>query len=75
MLGVWGGTIRTYVRCLGGGDNTEMFKTVLKIYYSIAILFCRDKIGKEIISRFTTNLRSNKTFYTDANGREVLKRV
>ena len=41
----------------------------------MAILFFRDKIGKEIISRFTTNLRSNKTFYTDANGREVLKRV
>lgn len=37
-------------------------------------LFFRDDIGKEVITRFTTDLNTNDTFYTDSNGREILKR-
>lgn len=33
-----------------------------------------DGIGKEIISRFNTDLVNNETFYTDSNGREMLQR-
>lgn len=33
-----------------------------------------DDIGKEIITRFTTELESGDTFYTDSNGREIIKR-
>lgn len=33
-----------------------------------------DSIGKEIISRFSTNIGSAGAFYTDSNGREMLKR-
>lgn len=33
-----------------------------------------DSIGKEIISRFSTNIGSAGTFYTDSNGREMIKR-
>jgi lysosomal alpha-mannosidase len=33
-----------------------------------------DKIGKEIISRWETNLTTNGLFYTDANGRQLLER-
>lgn len=36
----------------------------------------RDSIGREIISRFSLNsIASNKTFYTDSNGREMIKRI
>ncbi|XP_011872614.1 PREDICTED: lysosomal alpha-mannosidase isoform X2 [Vollenhovia emeryi] len=35
----------------------------------------KDKIGKEIVTRYTSNLQTDKTFYTDSNGREMLKRV
>jgi len=35
----------------------------------------KDKIGKEIITRYSSNLKTNKIFYTDSNGREMLKRV
>ena len=35
----------------------------------------RDGLGKEIVSRFSTTLNSNATWYTDANGREIQKRV
>jgi lysosomal alpha-mannosidase len=42
------------------------------------IIFSRDNdngIGREIVSRFTINDFDNAdTFYTDANGRELLKR-
>lgn len=34
-----------------------------------------DGRGKEVVTRFLTDIASDKTFYTDANGREVLKRV
>jgi len=33
-----------------------------------------DKIGKEIISRFTTTIDSGDEFYTDSNGRETIRR-
>jgi len=34
-----------------------------------------DKIGKEVITRFLTDITSNGTFYTDSNGREMIKRI
>lgn len=33
-----------------------------------------DEIGREIITRFDTDIESNGIFYTDSNGREMLKR-
>lgn len=33
-----------------------------------------DSIGREVISRFDTDIRSDGVFYTDSNGREMLKR-
>lgn len=33
-----------------------------------------DDIGKEIVSRFTTDVNNNGVFYTDSNGREMIRR-
>lgn len=35
----------------------------------------RNELGVEIVSRFTTDLKTDSVFYTDSNGRELLKRV
>lgn len=34
-----------------------------------------DSVGKEVISRMTANMVTEKVFYTDSNGRDFLKRV
>ncbi|KAG1658220.1 Lysosomal alpha-mannosidase [Nymphon striatum] len=35
----------------------------------------KDGIGKEIISRYDTKIKSGDEFFTDSNGREILKRI
>ena len=35
---------------------------------------CSDHWGKEIISRFDSDIMSDETVYTDANGREMVQR-
>ena len=35
----------------------------------------RDGIGKEIITRYSTDFENNGEFYTDANGRQSIKRI
>lgn len=46
-----------------------------EIEYTVGPIPIADGLGKEIISSFSSNIKSAATFYTDANGREVLKRV
>ncbi|CAI8041735.1 Alpha-mannosidase [Geodia barretti] len=43
--------------------------------YTIGPIPYEDKVGKEVVSRFTTDLKSNATWYTDSNGREMQKRM
>jgi lysosomal alpha-mannosidase len=34
-----------------------------------------DGIGKEVVSRFESKIENNGVFYTDSNGRDMLKRI
>ncbi|KAI4387891.1 hypothetical protein MLD38_000281 [Melastoma candidum] len=34
-----------------------------------------DHVGKEVVTQISTSMQTNKTFYTDASGRDFLKRV
>jgi lysosomal alpha-mannosidase len=47
----------------------------VEIEYTVGHIPIGDNVGKEIISRYVTSLQTKQTFYTDANGREILKRV
>ncbi|XP_051165376.1 lysosomal alpha-mannosidase [Leptopilina boulardi] len=55
------------VRIYNGEDRIEF-------NWLVGPIDVNDKIGKEIITKYTTNLESNGQFYTDSNGREMLKR-
>ncbi|KAJ6797677.1 alpha-mannosidase [Iris pallida] len=46
-----------------------------EIEYTIGPIPTDDGVGKEVITRLTSNMATNKTFYTDSNGRDFLKRV
>jgi hypothetical protein len=60
-------------------SHTFQISIIIKIVTNIlqqnnSTFFSRDNIGKEVISRFTTDLQSDGLFYTDSNGRELLER-
>jgi len=40
----------------------------------MTVLLYREWIGKEVITKYTTKIASNGTFYTDSNGRRWMKR-
>ncbi|XP_050232391.1 alpha-mannosidase At3g26720 isoform X2 [Mercurialis annua] len=46
-----------------------------EIEFTIGPIPVDDGIGKEITTRVTTTMATNKTFYTDSNGRDFIKRV
>ncbi|XP_049818764.1 lysosomal alpha-mannosidase-like [Aethina tumida] len=43
--------------------------------WTIGPIDIEDKVGKDVISRFTTNLDTGDVWYTDSNSREIVKRV
>lgn len=43
------------------------------IYFLVVL--CSDGLGKEIITRYDTDMATDSTFFTDSNGRELQKRV
>ncbi|WVZ58027.1 hypothetical protein U9M48_008341 [Paspalum notatum var. saurae] len=46
-----------------------------EVEYTIGPIPIDDDIGKEVITRLTTNMVTNGIFYTDSNGRDFIKRV
>ncbi|XP_031378258.1 alpha-mannosidase At3g26720-like [Punica granatum] len=46
-----------------------------EVEFAVGPIPIDDGIGKEVVTRITTTMRTNKTFYTDSNGRDFLERV
>ena len=46
-----------------------------EFWFQVGPIPIDDGIGKEIVTQLKTTINSNKTFYTDSNGRDFLKRV
>ncbi|KAL8603557.1 hypothetical protein ACOMHN_022509 [Nucella lapillus] len=46
----------------------------VEFQWTVGPIPIKDGQGKEVVSRFESSLGNNKIFYTDANGREILKR-
>jgi len=46
----------------------------VEIEWTVGSIPIEDCLGKEVVSRFTTNISSGSEFLTDSNGREMLKR-
>ncbi|KAM5571530.1 putative alpha-mannosidase [Rosa sericea] len=46
-----------------------------EIEFTIGPIPVDDGIGKEIVTKITTSMRTNKQFYTDSNGRDFIQRI
>ncbi|KAK4583933.1 hypothetical protein RGQ29_021880 [Quercus rubra] len=46
-----------------------------EVEFTIGPIPVNDSVGKEVITRMTTNMVTNKVFYTDSNGRDFLERI
>ncbi|PRQ54349.1 putative alpha-mannosidase [Rosa chinensis] len=46
-----------------------------EVEFTIGPIPVDDGIGKEITTQLTTAMKTNKTFYTDSNGRDFIKRI
>lgn len=46
-----------------------------ELEYTIGPIPLEDGVGKEVITRMTANMATEKVFYTDSNGRDFLKRI
>ncbi|KAK6922587.1 Glycosyl hydrolases family 38, C-terminal beta sandwich domain [Dillenia turbinata] len=46
-----------------------------EVEYTIGPIPTEDGVGKEVITRMSANMVTNKVFYTDSNGRDFLKRI
>lgn len=59
------------------GENAEISSNtyIKNSGFQIGPIPIDDGIGKEVVTQITTEIKSNKTFYTDSNGRDFLERV
>ncbi|KAF3440313.1 hypothetical protein FNV43_RR18597 [Rhamnella rubrinervis] len=46
-----------------------------EVEFTIGPIPTEDGVGKEVITRLTANMATDKVFYTDSNGRDFLKRI
>jgi lysosomal alpha-mannosidase len=50
-------------------------KPYVEFEWTVGPIPYEDRIAKEVISRFDTTLKNDKVFWTDANGRQMVKRT
>ncbi|XP_074275154.1 putative alpha-mannosidase At5g13980 [Silene latifolia] len=50
-------------------------KEHVEVEYVVGPIPVDDWVGKEVVAKFTSDLLSNKIFYTDSNGRDFIKRM
>lgn len=55
--------------------KTGSLRRVVEFEWLVGPIPIFDDYGKEIVSRFYSNIKNGQSFYTDANGREMLKRT
>jgi lysosomal alpha-mannosidase len=55
--------------------NLHVGSVAVEVEWTVGPIAIDDGIGKEVILRYDTDIKSVATFYTDSNGREVLKRI
>ncbi|GAV60191.1 Glyco_hydro_38 domain-containing protein/Glyco_hydro_38C domain-containing protein/Alpha-mann_mid domain-containing protein [Cephalotus follicularis] len=46
-----------------------------EVEFTVGPIPIDDGIGKEVVTQITTKIKSNKTFYTDSNGRDFIERI
>lgn len=46
-----------------------------EVEFTVGPIPFEDKLGREVIVRYDTRVKSSSTFFTDANGRQILRRV
>ncbi|GAB4848626.1 hypothetical protein Ancab_003333 [Ancistrocladus abbreviatus] len=46
-----------------------------EVEFTIGPIPVDDGVGKEVITQITTTMKTNKTFYTDSNGRDLIRRI
>nr|GEY53800.1 probable alpha-mannosidase At5g13980 [Tanacetum cinerariifolium] len=46
-----------------------------EVEFTVGPIPIEDRVGKEIVTQISTNIKSDKKFYTDSNGRDFLERI
>uniref|UniRef100_A0A803LR41 Alpha-mannosidase n=1 Tax=Chenopodium quinoa TaxID=63459 RepID=A0A803LR41_CHEQI len=50
-------------------------KEYVEVEYTVGPIPVEDGFGKEVVAKLSTGMHSNKTFYTDSNGRDFIERI
>ncbi|KAJ4794961.1 Alpha-mannosidase [Rhynchospora pubera] len=55
--------------------RTYKSKEYVETEFTVGPIPVQDGVGKEVVTEITTSIASKKTFYTDSNGRDFIKRI
>ena len=67
----WDSVVRW--RWIGRGQYQNQ-NTLLSFIFKVGPIPVEDGVGKEVVVVYKTEIRSNETFFTDSNGRQLVKR-